>query len=323
MPRNPIASSIDLPQNESECDIVVSVVAIDSLGIDVVNLLKLQPIYRIRKTIAICSDAAVLSKSLADLNIQLDEGNRAEENRRITCIHAKSRRAEIQHAMQGSHMVFIVTGAPGSPGNAVAQMVAKLALELGALTLVLADLYDDPAAEDATWHKKWLQQMRKRSDCVVRRSNLTRKPISISSGTQHLIQGNEITQSLEIVTGLSQILNNQDLVGLDLEDVRTILGGEGKLIMYGRGLASGPDRALTAIRQAIESDRMKDTLAKTDGLIFWIGGAGDIKLGELRIVVNEIRTHSQDECTIVFGTFDSTLLLTGEMEVGMLVRTNQ
>lgn len=296
------------------------VVGLGRFGINVINEVKQRKLLGITRTIAIDSDADALARSTADVNIQLGDGSRTEGHPDIARILAWTQRDEILQAIHGSQLVFIVAGLGGGTGSGATHIIAKLTKQSGALAVVLANIASDQGKREVLMADKWLRRIQMQSHTVVKITAARKSALGVVQGHQIFGMADGIEQSLDIINGLSLIPNNGGIVGLDFEDIKTVLGGDGEITLYGWGFASGFGRATAAVRQALDSGDMATMLHKAAGLVIWIGSAEDVDLNKVKNVLDEVRAHCHEDSTLIFGTTNEEKTPSSTITVGILAR---
>jgi cell division protein FtsZ len=104
------------------------------------------------------------------------------------------------------------------------------------------------------------------------------------------------------VAGIAEIINVEGLVNVDFEDVKTVMGEQGKAMM-GTASASGPDRARIAAEQAVRSPLLEGVdLSGARGILVNITANASLKLKETKLAMETIRTFAAEDATIIFGT---------------------
>lgn len=250
------------------------------------------------------TDAQSLAKSKAGLALQLGSsglgaGAKPEAGRAA----AESDKARIAEALDGAHMVFITAGMGGGTGTGAAPVVAEVAKDKGALTVaVVTKPFSFEGGKRMRAAEQGLEELQGKVDCLI---------VILNEKLEEVL-GDDITQ-LEAfaaaddvlnnaVAGIAEIINVEGLVNVDFEDVKTVMGEQGKAMM-GTATASGPDRARIAAEQAVRSPLLEGVdLSGARGILVNITANGSLKLKETKLAMETIRNFAAEDATIIFGT---------------------
>lgn len=253
------------------------------------------------------TDPSVLKECGAATTIQLGTNWGARNPHAIPSRPTHGEHMRIVEALAGAHMIFIVAGRPGGK----AQVVAKIAKELNILTVAivtapwtigLVDGLDDEdgCAELSRLVNTLLFTSNEKIgdaldlDCTA---NLTPFLTAISAAKSHAVKG------------IADILNLPGLVGVDFEDVRTVLGNGGVANM-GMAAASGPDRARAAAEGAVAEFILEgQSLSDARGVLVSMTGSFSMGLKEYKTAISAIKKHTHEEAVLVCSApYDETML---------------
>jgi len=198
------------------------------------------------------TDAQALNKTAAHRLIQLGQsglgaGSKPEKGREA----AEMAMADIRSAIEGSHMLFITAGMGGGTGTGAAPLIAKLAKEMGILTVgVVTKPFDWEGARRMGNADAGLAELEKNVDSLIVVLNDKLLEVMGDDVTQDeaFAEANDVLKNA--VGGIAEIINVEAMVNVDFEDVRTVMGEPGKAMM-GTAVASGPDRARIAAEQSV------------------------------------------------------------------------
>ncbi len=250
------------------------------------------------------TDAQSLAKSKAGQALQLGSsglgaGAKPEAGRAA----AESDKARIAEALDGAHMVFITAGMGGGTGTGAAPVVAEVAKDKGALTVaVVTKPFSFEGGKRMRAAEQGLEELQGKVDCLI---------VILNEKLEEVL-GDDIPQ-LEAfaaaddvlnnaVAGIAEIINVEGLVNVDFEDVKTVMGEQGKAMM-GTATASGPDRARIAAEQAVRSPLLEGVdLSGARGILVNITANGSLKLKETKLAMETIRNFAAEDATIIFGT---------------------
>ena len=255
--------------------------------------------------IVINTDAQVLRLAKADTRLQigkqLTKGLGAGADPDVGFKAAEESEEEIRDIIQGSDMVFITAGMGGGTGTGASPVVARIAKELGCLTVgIVTKPFSFEGRKRQEQAKKGLEMLKPHVDTLIVVPN-DKLLQTIDKNTSMLEAFREVDNVLRRgVQGIAEIVTAPGLINVDFADVRNVMKGKGTALM-GIGIAQGPNRAVEAARRAIRSPLLEiDINGATDAIVF-ITGDVDIAMQEVVDVMNEIRNASTSEIDLVCG----------------------
>ena len=257
------------------------------------------------------TDAQALSRSAAHRTIQLGSsglgaGSKPEKGREA----AEAAVEDIRAAIDGAHMLFITAGMGGGTGTGAAPVIARVAKEMGILTVgVVTKPFDWEGGRRMTNADFGLAELEANVDSLI---------VVLNEKLQEVL-GDDITQDeafahandvlKNAVGGIAEIINVPGHVNVDFEDVRTVMGEPGKAMM-GTAVANGPDRARIAAEQAVACPLLEGIdLSGAKGVLVLITAAkGSLKLNESKLAMNTIRAYASPDAHVIYGTaYDDSL----------------
>ncbi|PKO43183.1 MAG: cell division protein FtsZ [Betaproteobacteria bacterium HGW-Betaproteobacteria-3] len=257
------------------------------------------------------TDAQALSRSAAHRTIQLGSsglgaGSKPEKGRDA----AEAAVEDIRAAIDGAHMLFITAGMGGGTGTGAAPVIARVAKEMGILTVgVVTKPFDWEGGRRMTNADQGLAELEANVDSLI---------VVLNEKLQEVL-GDDITQDeafahandvlKNAVGGIAEIINVPGHVNVDFEDVRTVMGEPGKAMM-GTAVANGPDRARIAAEQAVACPLLEGIdLSGAKGVLVLITAAkGSLKLNESKLAMNTIRAYASPDAHVIYGTaYDDSL----------------
>ncbi|MFZ9765167.1 MAG: cell division protein FtsZ, partial [Burkholderiaceae bacterium] len=212
-------------------------------------------------------------------------------------------RDRIAELIAGADMVFITAGMGGGTGTGAAPVVAEVAKELGALTVaVVTKPFSFEGGRRSKSADAGLAELEGKVDSLI---------VILNEKLEEVL-GDDITQIEAFaaaddvlnnaVAGIAEIINVEGLVNVDFEDVKTVMGEQGKAMM-GTATASGPDRAQIAAQQAVRSPLLEGVdLSGARGILVNITANQSLKLKETKTAMETIRQFAAEDATIIFGT---------------------
>ena len=209
---------------------------------------------------------------------------------------------EIVEKLEGSDMVFVTAGMGGGTGTGGAPIVAKIARELGALTIgVVTKPFIFEGKRRMKHADGGLNDLKENVDTLIVIPN--QKLLSVSSDKTPLLdtfkKADEVL--LQAVKGISDLINIRGLINLDFADIRTVMSNKGIAIM-GTGAAKGENRAVEAATAAISSPLLENIkIEGATGIIINVTGGSDLSLHEVNEASILITEAAHEDAEIIFG----------------------
>jgi len=261
------------------------------------------------------SDAETKIHIGRDLTQGLGSGSEPEVGRKA----AEESYDQIKHALRGSDMVFVTAGEGGGTGTGAAPVVARIAKELGALTVGIVTL---PFKFEGTKRRGQAEAgtdfLRTECDTTIVIPN--DRLLEVLDKSTSMLDAFKIADDVlrQGVQGICDLITLPGLINLDFADVRTIMEGSGTALM-GIGFSSGAEnRAREAAERALRSPLIDTELRGARGILLSIAGGDDLSLLEVNEAAEVIRQTATDETQIIFGaTIDERL--TGQVWVTVVV----
>jgi cell division protein FtsZ len=259
------------------------------------------------------TDAQSLAASSAEhrlqLGVNLTEGLGAGSKPEIGEAAAEEAVDEIRSQVAGSHMVFIAAGMGGGTGTGAAAVIARIAKELGILTVgIITKPFHFEGARRMRTAEVGITEVRKHVDTliVIPNQNLFRVANEKTTFAEAFVLADQILYSG--VACIVDLIIKEGLINLDFADVRTIMSGMGSAVM-GTGEASGERRATIAAEEAVANPLLDDVSLKgAKGLLLSITGGRDLTLYEVDEAASRVRQEVDSEANIIVGaTFDESL----------------
>ncbi|CAN1507779.1 FtsZ Cell division GTPase [Burkholderiaceae bacterium] len=256
------------------------------------------------------TDAGALQRSEAKLNLQLgSSGLGAGAKPEIGAASAEEARTRIADALQGAHMVFITAGMGGGTGTGAAPIVAQVAKEMGILTVgVISKPFDFEGVKRLKVAEDGASELEQHVDSLI--VVLNEKLFEVMGEDAEFDKAFACADDVlhNAVSGIAEIINVQGLINVDFEDVKTVMGEQGKAMM-GTATVSGMDRARLAAEAAVASPLLEGVdLSGARGVLVNITASHSLKLSETREVMAAIRGYAADDATVIFGTvYDDSL----------------
>jgi cell division protein FtsZ len=268
------------------------------------------------------TDAQALVHSKAPYRLQLGskltQGLGAGSRPDIGGAAAEESTDEIKRALEASHMVFITAGMGGGTGTGAAPVIAKIAREMGVLTIgVVTKPFSFEGQRRMRVAEEGIERLEEFVDTliVIPNQNLFRVANEKTTFAKAFEMADEVLYSG--VRGVTDLMVMPGLINLDFADVRTVMCEMGTAMM-GMGEAEGERRAIEAAEAAISNPLLDHSSMKgARGVLINITGGMDLTLYEVDEAANKIRSEVDPEANIIVGsTFDERM--NGKMRVSVV-----
>jgi cell division protein FtsZ len=259
------------------------------------------------------TDAQALTTSKAEriiqMGTQVTEGLGAGSQPEVGRAAAEEVIDEIRDHLTGAHMVFVTAGMGGGTGTGAGPVIAKVARELGILTVgVVTKPFHFEGQRRMRFAEAGIVELHKVVDTllIIPNQNLFRVANEKTTFADAFAMADQVLYSG--VACITDLMVKEGLINLDFADVRAVMKEMGKAMM-GTGEASGEKRALTAAEAAIANPLIDDASMKgARGLLISITGGKDLTLYEVDEAATRIREEVDQDANIIVGaTFDEGL----------------
>ncbi len=221
---------------------------------------------------------------------------------------------ELRATLRGSDMVFVTAGEGGGTGTGAAPVVARVARELGALTVgIVTTPFRFEGTRRRTAAERGVEELRAACDTVIVIPN--DRLLEVLDRSTSMVEAFKIADDVlrQGVQGICDLITTPGLINLDFADVRTVMQDAGSALM-GIGYATGPTRARDAAERALGSPLIDMEIIGARGILLSIAGGDDLSLVEVNDAAEVVRQTATDDTNIIFGaTVDSRL--TGQVWV--------
>lgn len=284
---------------------VIKVVGIGGGGVNAVNRM-IEAGLKGVEFIAINTDAQQLIMSDAD--VKLDIGRKSTRGLGAGASPERGREAvldhvdEIEEALRGADMVFVTAGEGGGTGTGGAPIVAKIARELGALTIgVVTRPFSFEGKVRTRQADEGIEELRAEVDTLIVIPNDRLLAISDRSITAVEAFKSADQVLLSGVQGITEIITQPGLINLDFADVKSVMTDAGSALM-GIGSARGENRAVRAAELAISSPLLEASIDGAMGVLLSVAGGSDLGLFEINEACELVQAAAHPEAKIIFGT---------------------
>ena len=284
---------------------VIKVVGIGGGGVNAINRMIDVGLKGV-EFIAINTDAQHLLMSDAD--VKLDIGRKTTRGLGAGMDPDKGREAALDHAddieeiLRGADMVFVTAGEGGGTGTGAAPVVAKIAKDIGALTIgVVTRPFSFEAKLRSAQADVGIEALRTEVDTLIVIPN--DRLLAISARTITLADAFKSADQVLLsgVQGITEIITQPGLINLDFADVKAVMSGAGSALM-GIGSARGENRALRAAELAISSPLLEASIDGAMGVLLSVSGGSDLGLFEVNEACELVQSAVHPNAKFIFGT---------------------
>ncbi len=271
--------------------------------------------------VAINTDAQALHYSQANTKVHIGKeatrGLGAGANPEVGRQAAEESEEDIYNALKHSEMVFITAGYGGGTGSGAAPVVAKIAKEIGALTVAIVT---KPFTFEGDRRRKiaeaGIEELRDKVDTLITIPN-DRILQLVDRKTSLLDAFGTVDDVLKQgVQGIADLITVNGLVNLDFADVKSIMSNAGSALM-GIGQGAGDSRAIDAVKYAMDSPLLEVSIQGAKGVLINFTGGRDMGMHEIEEAAKLIHDSVDPEANIIWGTvLDENM--TGEIRVTLV-----
>ena len=284
---------------------VIKVIGVGGAGNNAVNRMIAEGVQGVEFIVA-NTDTQALRNSEAETKIQLGpkltKGLGAGSLPDIGLKAAEESEEQIREALVGADLIFVTAGMGGGTGTGAAPVVARIAKELGALTVgVVTRPFSFEGPKRGRYAAEGVAQLKANVDTLVTISNNRLLEI-VDKKTPMLEAFREADNVLrQGVQGISDLITAPGYVNLDFADVKTVMKDQGSALM-GIGVASGENRTAEATKKAISSPLLEVSIDGAEQILLNITGGSDLTLFEAQDASDIVAAASTSEVNIIFGT---------------------
>lgn len=240
---------------------------------------------------------AVLTKGLGAGSLPQVGEQAAEENKE-----------ELTQIVKGTDLLFIAAGMGGGTGTGAAPVIARIARELGILTVaVVTKPFSFEGKKRAENANEGINNLKKYVDTLVVIPN--DKLLQVLPSTTSFYDAFKVADDVlrQGISGIVDLISTPSLINLDFADVNTIMKDQG-LAHMGLGSAKGERRVIEAVRQAVSSPLLETTIEGAKGVILNVAGGKDMTLNEVNEAATLVQGVIDSSANIIFGaTVDESI----------------
>lgn len=300
---------LEIMTNDQESSAKIIVVGVGGAGNNAVNRMIDENIGGV-EFIGINTDSQALTLCKAPTAIQIGEkltkGLGAGAQPEIGEKAAEENVEELTQAIKGADMVFVTCGMGGGTGTGAAPVVAKISKDMGILTVgVVTKPFKFEARTRMANAESGIEKLKENVDTliVIPNDKLLEIVDRRTTMPEALKKADEVLQ--QAVQGITDLINVPGLINLDFADVKTVMVDKG-VAHIGIGTATGDDKAIEAVKQAVTSPLLETTIEGASHVIINI--SGDISLIEANEAASYVQELAGDNANIIFGAmYDETV----------------
>src|SRR5918997_711629 len=292
------------PQESTPGQPLLRVVGVGGGGVNAVNRMIEAAIPGV-EFLAFNTDAQSLQSSDAHVKLQLGGnitrglGSGSDPDTGRSAAMEDSDR--IKTLLRGSDMVFVTAGEGGGTGTGAAPVVARIARELGALTVgIVTKPFGFEGSRRLSAAEKGIESLSEEVDTLIVVPN--NRLLSVLDKQTSMMEAFTVADDVlrQGVQGISDLITLPGLINLDFADVRTIMSDAGNALL-GIGMGTGDKRAVEAAAQAASSPLLETTLEGARAILLSITGGRDLSLWEVNEAAQAVADAAHPDANIIFG----------------------
>ncbi len=293
---------LEIKSNDADSAAKIIVVGVGGAGNNAVNRMIDEEIGGV-EFIGINTDKQALqlckAPTLLQIGEKLTKGLGAGAKPEIGEKAAEETSDEVAAALKGADMVFVTCGMGGGTGTGAAPVVAKLAKDMGILTVgVVTKPFRFEAKARMTNALAGIEKIKDNVDTliVIPNDKLLEIVDRRTTMPDALKKADEVLQ--QAVQGITDLINVPSVINLDFADIQTVMKDKG-IAHIGIGTGKGDDKASEAVKMAVESPLLETTISGATHVI--INVSGDISLADASDAASYVQELTGDEVNIIFG----------------------
>ena len=207
----------------------------------------------------------------------------------------------LKSLLKGSDMVFVTAGAGGGTGTGAAPVVARIAREVGALTVgIITKPFSFEGARRSEQADRGVEELAREVDTLIVIPNA--RLLTVLDRSTSMVEAFRVADDVlrQGVQGISDLITLPGLINLDFADVRTIMEDAGQALL-GIGMGTGDQRAMDAVEHAIESPLLETSLEGARSILLSVTGGRDLSLWEVNEAAKAVAEAAHPEANIIFG----------------------
>jgi cell division protein FtsZ len=283
---------------------VIRVVGVGGAGVNAVNRMVEAAVEGV-EFVAINTDLQSLQQSTADITVHIGSGITrglgAGANPDLGRSAAMEEYDKIKALLKGSDMIFIAAGAGGGTGTGAGPIVARIAREVGALTVgIITKPFGFEGTRRRELAESGIQTLADEVDTLIVVPN--NRLLSVLDRQTSMVDAFQVADDVlrQGVQGISDLVTLPGLINLDFADVRTIMSEAGNALL-GIGMGTGDKRALDAATAAVSSPLLETSMEGARKILLSITGGPDLSLFEVNEAAKAVSEAAHPDANIIFG----------------------
>jgi cell division protein FtsZ len=283
---------------------VIKVVGVGGAGVNAVNRMVDARVPGV-EFMAVNTDLQSLQLCVADVTVHIgDEQTRglgAGADPEVGHRSAFEEQDKIKRLLKGSDMVFVAAGAGGGTGSGAAPVVARLAREVGALTVgIVTKPFTFEGNRRGTQAQKGIEELAAEVDTLIVVPN--DRLLEVLDQQTSMVEAFKVADDVlrQGVQGISDLVTLPAVINLDFADVRSIMSDAGRALL-GIGMAHGDGRAIEAAEKAISSPLLETSMEGARAILLSITGGADLSLVEVSEAAKVVGEAAHPDANIIFG----------------------
>jgi cell division protein FtsZ len=283
---------------------VIRVVGVGGGGVNAVNRMVEARIPGV-EFMAVNTDLQSLQLCMADVTVHIGEeatrGLGAGADPELGHRSAFEEQDKIKRLLKGSDMVFVAAGAGGGTGTGAAPVIARLAREVGALTVgIVTKPFSFEGSRRGGQANKGIEELSAEVDTLIVVPN--DRLLEVLDQQTSMVEAFQVADDVlrQGVQGISDLVTLPAVINLDFADVRTIMSEAGRALL-GIGMGHGNDRAILAAEKAISSPLLETSMEGARAILLSITGGADLSLVEVSEAAKLVGEAAHPDANIIFG----------------------
>jgi len=283
---------------------IIRVVGVGGAGVNAVNRMVEAQVHGV-EFLAINTDLQSLQQSTADITLhigpQVTRGLGAGSDPELGRQAAMEEYDKIKSLLKGSDMIFIAAGAGGGTGTGAAPVVARIAREVGALTVgIVTKPFGFEGSRRAATGDQGIAALADEVDTLIVVPN--NRLLSVLDKRTSMVDAFRVADDVlrQGVQGISDLVTLPGIINLDFADVRTIMSDAGAALL-GIGMGVGEQRAIQAAEQAVASPLLETSMDGARSILLSITGGSDLSLWEVNEAAKAVAAAAHPDANIIFG----------------------
>jgi cell division protein FtsZ len=290
---------------------IIRVVGVGGAGVNAINRMVDAGIPGV-EFMAVNTDLQSLQQSNADVTVHLGSGMQrglgAGSNPELGYRAAFEEQDKIKRLLKGSDMVFVTCGAGGGTGTGAAPVIARLARDVGSLTVgIVTKPFRFEGSRRADQAEQGVKALGAEVDTLIVVPN--ERLLSVLAKTTTMVEAFQVADDVlrQGVQGISELITLPGMINLDFADVRTTMREAGTALL-GIGMGAGDSRAIQAAESAVSSPLLETSVDGARSILLSITGGPDLSLLEVSEAAKIVQEAAHPDANIIFGAnIDDTI----------------